>query len=115
MLAALGAAGTHPVGPSIAYYSPAPGEAEDALLVQATFPVAADAVDGLDTVTIPAADVASLIHRGEMAAIDETYQQLNAWVRDQGFTATGHAREIYLEMSEHEADWVVEVQLDFTR
>lgn len=64
---------------------------------------------------IPGGDVASLIHRGSMDTIDSTYQELNHWVCDQGFTLKGQAREVYLEMSENQADWVTEVHVDFVR
>src|SRR5262245_3370875 len=81
LLEQLGKAGVAPVGPSVAYYSPAPEQSEDALRVQATFPVGVDSVDGLDTVRMPSAEVASLIHRGSMDGIDATYQARIAPVR----------------------------------
>jgi effector-binding domain-containing protein len=114
-MAALGAAGAHPVGPSVAYYTPAPDQGEDAVWVHATFPVSEHPVPGLQAVQIPAGEVASLIHQGSMDGIDATYQELHRWVREQGFTPTGDAREVYLEIAEDPNDWVTEVQLDFTR
>jgi DNA-binding transcriptional MerR regulator len=54
----LGKAGVTPIGPSVAYYTPAPNESEDAVWVHATFPVPVESVPGLDTVEIPAG------HRG---------------------------------------------------
>lgn len=112
---AFGAAEVTPVGPSVAYYSPAPDQSEDAVWVHATFPVAGESVTGLDIFDIPGGEVASLIHRGSMDTIDSTYQELNRWVSEQGFTLNGQAREIYLEMSDDQADWVTEVQVDFVR
>jgi DNA-binding transcriptional MerR regulator/effector-binding domain-containing protein len=111
----LAAAGVNPVGPSIAYYTPAPEESEDALCVHVTFPVAAESVPGLDRIDIPAAQVASVIHRGPMDGVDDSYQLLHAWARDNGYTAAGSAREIYLEVHEDTTDWVTEIQLDITR
>ena len=108
----LGKAGVTPIGPSVAYYTPAPEQSEDALWVHATFPVPVDSVPGLETVEIPAARVASVIHRGSVDGIDDAYQTLHRWVRDNGFSATGHAREIYLEVPDDMNDWVTEVQLD---
>lgn len=107
--------GAHPVGPSVAYYTPAPDVSDDALWVHATFPASAPAVPGLQTVEIPAAEVASLIHQGAMTGIDAAYQNLQRWVRENGLTATGSAREVYLEMSQDQADWITEVQLDIAR
>lgn len=115
VLGALSAAGAHPTGPPTAFYSPAPQESDDALTVQVVFPASAPTVPGLDEIDIPPAEVASLIHQGSMDSIDVTYQTLNNWVREQGFTATGSAREIYLEVTDNPAEWVTEVQLDFRR
>lgn len=112
----LAAAGVDPIGPSVAYYTPAPEESEEALWVHATFPVAAESVPGLDRIDIPAAQVASVIHRGPIEGVDAAYQLLHAWVQDNGYTATGSAREVYLEMNpDTAADWVTEIQLDVTR
>jgi DNA-binding transcriptional MerR regulator/effector-binding domain-containing protein len=111
----LAAAGVSPSGPSVAYYTPAPGPSEDALRVHVTFPVGADSVPGLERIEIPAADVASAIHRGSMEGVDAAYQLLNAWVRDSGFTATGSAREVYLEVPDDTREWITEIQVEFTR
>ena len=112
---ALHAARVTPVGPSVAYYSPAPEESEDAVWIHATFPVLSESVDGPETFEIPGGEVASLIHRGAMDSIDSAYQNLNRWVTDQGLTLTGQGRETYLEIADDEADWVTEVQVDFVR
>jgi effector-binding domain-containing protein len=72
-------------------------------------------VDGLDRIDIPATEVASMLHCGSPDGIDATYQTLHRWVEDNGLTATGSAREIYLEVPDRAADWVTEVQLDFVR
>lgn len=115
IIEALGAAGQTPVGPSIAYYAPAPEHSPDAVWVHATFPVAADSVAGLETFDIPGGEVASMIHLGSMDQIDSTYQTLNRWVGEQGYRLTGQGREIYLEMSDDQSQWVTEVQVDFVR
>jgi DNA-binding transcriptional MerR regulator/effector-binding domain-containing protein len=111
----LAAAGATPTGPSIAYYTPAPEASEDALRVHVTFPVAADSVPGLERVEIPAAEVASAIHRGSIVGVDDTYQLLHTWVRDHGLTGTGCAREVYLECPDDPSDWITEIQVEFTR
>lgn len=92
-----------------------PALALDALRVQVTFPVGADFVPGLERIEIPAADVASAIHRGSIEGVDAAYQLLNAWVRDSGFTATGSAREVYLEVPDDTREWITEIQVEFTR
>ena len=112
LMALLGNAGVTPIGPSVAYYTPAPEQSEDALWVHATFPVSVESVPGLETIEVPAATVASVIHRGSMEGIDAAYQTLHRWVRDHDLTATGRAREIYLEVPDDVNDWVTEVQLD---
>jgi effector-binding domain-containing protein len=109
----LAAAGAAPVGPSIAYYTPAPEVSEDALRVYVTFPVAADSVPGLERVEIPAAEVASAVYRGSMAGVDAAYQLLHAWVRDHDFTDTGRAREVYLECPDDTSEWITEIQVEF--
>ena len=111
----LAAAGATPTGPSIAYYTPAPEVSEDALRVHVTFPATADSVPGLERVEIPAAEVASAIHRGSIVGVDATYQLLHTWVRDHGFTGTGCAREVYLECPDDPSDWITEIQVEFTR
>jgi len=111
----LAAVGATPTGPSIAYYTPAPEVSEDALRVHVTFPVAADSVPGLERVEIPAAEVASAIHRGSIVGVDDTYQLLHTWVRDHGLTGTGCAREVYLECPDEPSDWITEIQVEFTR
>ena len=124
----LAAAGVTPTGPSIAYYTPAAasadaagasadvaGASEDGLRVHVTFPVAAESVPGLERIHIPAAEVASLIHRGPMDGVDAAYQFLHAWVRDHGFIGTGRAREVYLECPDDTSEWITEIQVEFTR
>jgi effector-binding domain-containing protein len=108
----LGKAGTTPIGPSVAYYTPAPEESEDAVWVHATFPVPVESVAGLETVEVPAATVASVIHHGSMESIDAAYQTLHLWVQENDLTATGYAREVYLEVPHDVNDWVTEIQLD---
>ncbi|MCP2194241.1 MerR family transcriptional regulator [Williamsia deligens] len=117
---ALIAAGHPPAGPAVAHYESAPDTSEDALRVCACFPTDAlvghpDAVAGLEVVDVAAGDFASLVHRGGMDTVDETYQLLRRWVTEQEWTLDGRGREIYLEMGDDPADWVTEVLVGFTR
>jgi len=72
-------------------------------------------VPGLERIEIPAADVASAVHRGSMEGVDAAYQLLNAWIRHSGLTATGSAREIYLEVPDDTREWITEIQVEFIR
>jgi effector-binding domain-containing protein len=47
-----------------------------------------------------------------MERIDAAYQTLHRWVRENDLTATGNAREVYLEAPDDVNDWVTEIQLD---
>jgi DNA-binding transcriptional MerR regulator len=111
LLERLEKAGVEPVGPSIAFYSSAPEVSEDAVIVNATFPVAEDTVDGLETFDLPAIEAATIIHRGSMDGVEESYQTLVAWVEDHGHRAAGYAREIYLACPDNLDDWVTELQI----
>jgi DNA-binding transcriptional MerR regulator len=100
-------AGVTPVGPGIAYYEEVP----DGVLVHAAMPVPGDAaVPGATVVDLPAADVATVIHHGPMAAIDAGWQELATWVDANGRRGSGQSREVYLESPEDENHWVTELQ-----
>jgi DNA-binding transcriptional MerR regulator len=117
---ALVTSGHPPAGPAVAHYESAPETSEDALRVCACFPVDSvsghpDAVNGLDVVDVAPGEFASLIHRGAMDTVDETYQLLRRWVTEQGWTLDGRGREVYLEMGDDPADWVTEVLVGIAR
>lgn len=108
----LEAAGLTPSGPGIAYYEPV----EDGVLVHAAMPVAnghpgadADAA-GLAIVDLPAAEAATLVHRGSMDRADVVTQELATWIESHGYEGSGYAREVYLEVPEDQAQWVTEFQ-----
>ncbi|MEH3156132.1 MAG: MerR family transcriptional regulator [Gordonia paraffinivorans] len=110
----------HPAGPAVAHYESVPDESEDALRVCACFPVESvsghpHTVDGLEVVEVAPGEFASLIHRGGMDTVDETYQLLRRWVTEQGWALDGRGREVYLEMGDDPAEWVTEVMVGFTR
>jgi DNA-binding transcriptional MerR regulator len=97
-------------GPAIAWYEPA----DDRVHVQACAPyVGSPEGAGLDEVELPAlAHAATLVHRGTMATIAESYQALARWIDDNGYRAeAGHAREVYLHTDGDEAGWVTELQI----
>lgn len=69
---------------------------EDALRIHAGFVVTADGPPGLEVVTLPRAQVASVIHSGPMEGIGGAYQALARWAEDHGYgygTAARNERE----------------------
>ncbi len=54
-------------------------------------------------------------HTGYRYYRPEQLRRLNAWVRDSGLTATGSAREVYLEVPDDSKEWITEIQVEFTR
>jgi effector-binding domain-containing protein len=60
---------------------------------------AVPAADGIAIVELPLTEVASVIHRGEMAGITPVYESLVRWIEDSGYRLAGYSRELYLEMT----------------
>lgn len=86
-------------------------ETEERRRFYAGFAVAEADVKGLEIVELPAADVATAIHRGAMPPSD-AYQTLIRWAEESG-RESGAKRWIFLEADgEDQSDWVVEVQLE---
>ncbi|MET0135247.1 MAG: helix-turn-helix domain-containing protein [Kibdelosporangium sp.] len=52
--------------------------------------------DGIEAITIPAGPAAVAIHRGPYERLPETYQQIEAWIRDEGMSVAGPPYETYL-------------------
>jgi len=61
---------------------------------------------------LPAATVASLIHRGAYSSIDQAYAALMGWVEANGYRLAGPDREIYLQGGQNpeDASYVTEIQ-----
>lgn len=99
----------------VSWYVPETTGPEDSLRVYTGFAVAGD-VPGLDTVELPAAEVASVIHRGAMAGVGHAYQTLARWADSHGHEFGGRTprkRSVFLEANgEDQSDWVVDVQLE---
>jgi effector-binding domain-containing protein len=57
--------------------------------------------------------MATLIHRGDMSGIGESWSRLMGRVIDEGYRMTGSCREVYVEADGHEPgpDWVTELQV----
>lgn len=114
LMDAAGLCRTTPVG----RYMPEPTPSENVWRVYAGFAVTGDAPPGLQIMTIPAAEVASVIHHGPMENIGHAYQTLarSAASRDRNIgDRAGTKRLIFLEANgDDQTDWVVEVQLELT-
>ena len=75
-------------------------------------PPAEEPGDGIEVLAIPAGRAAVAVHRGSYDGLPESYQEIEKWIRDQGLTADGAPREIYLtdpgEVPDP-ADWETEI------
>jgi effector-binding domain-containing protein len=97
---------------------PEPSVSDEALRVYAGFAVTGDA-PGLQIVEMPAAEVASVIHRGPMEGIGQADRALARWVDSHGYETAGRnprKRSVFLEANgDDQTDWVVvDVQLELT-
>jgi DNA-binding transcriptional MerR regulator len=108
----LTAAQVTPVGRLTCYYDKAPN-ADSKVVMHAAVPIASEhgaALNGLSITDLPAADHATLVHRGPMDTVLPAWQALARWVDTRGHHPTGPARELYLECPDDPARWVTELQ-----
>ena len=89
----------------------------DGTEVTTGYVVAEGAVPGLEPIDLPAARVASVVHRGPMDAVRVGRQELARWAEEQGWTAariaTAAERTVFLEAAgDDQSEWVVELQLE---
>ena len=116
--AALSAAG-HPIlEPSVFWYESTPGS--DDIVVNVSYPAGSDPKPGVgySVVTLPAIPTAAtLLHRGDMSGIGDSWMSLFDQLRADGYTAVGPTREVYLEAVGHDPgpDWVTELQVPVER
>lgn len=61
--------------------------------------------------TLPAATVASTIHKGAWEGLNAAYTALMAWIEPSGYRVVGESRELYLHMAESPDGHVTEVQI----
>ena len=68
---------------------------------------------------IPAATVAFVRHLGSFSQMDETYDRIHSWIRENGYRAAGHSRELYLtnpmEHSEEELRTEIQIPVEAVR
>jgi len=114
---ALALSGIEPGQPPVAFYDVLDsGE----VLISAGVPVPADAElaagsAGANEVRIEelpsAARGATLIHRGPMTTVDQSFLALDQWITEAGETIVGCSREIYHDCPPgDQSDWVTELQ-----
>ena|ERR687898_971896 len=101
----------------VSWYVPEPSISDEALRVYAGVAVTGDAPE-LQIVEMPAAEVASVIHRGPMEGIGQADQELARWVDSHGYETAARnprKRSVFLEAnSDDQTDWVVDVQIELT-
>ena len=110
LVAALGTAGAPPNAPAISWYD---GDGET-LTIAAGFPtqlssVGVDDVEIADLAAVPRA--VTVIHRGAMDTINDSWQALARQVDERGLVAFGPCREVYLQTpTDDQGRWVTELQ-----
>jgi effector-binding domain-containing protein len=55
--------------------------------------------DGVEVHMLPAAAMATTVHKGVFATIPQAYDALMKWIEANGYRITGASREVYLEFS----------------
>ena len=110
---ALAAAGRPIIEPGIFWYE---SEADDRFAVHVSYAAETDPVSGIgyEVVELPEMPTAAtLVHRGDMTGIGESWSALMEKVVADGYRVIGPAREVYLEATGHEPgpDWVTELQV----
>lgn len=108
------AAGVAITGAAIAYYDEVP----DGMLVHAAFPVTASlppaAVPderGFAVLDLPGLEqAATIVHHGPMSEVMPTGQALVRWIDENGYRQLSLFREVYLEVTEDQRNWVTELQ-----
>lgn len=115
---ALTRAGRPILEPSIFWYDTVEGS--ENLAVNVSYPAEPDPEpgDGYEVVDLPAVPIAAtLLHRGDMSGIGETWSALVDTLVADGYRMTGASREVYLEAEGHipGPDWVTEIQVPVER
>jgi DNA-binding transcriptional MerR regulator len=105
-----------PAGRLTCYYEKAAG-GDGGVIVHAAVPIAAEYgahLNGLSIVDLPAADHATLVHRGSMDIVLPAWQALARWIDANGYRSGDQSRELYLECPADPTQWVTELQEPIT-
>ncbi|WP_433364845.1 MerR family transcriptional regulator [Actinoplanes sp. CA-142083] len=108
----LAAAQVTPAGRLTCYYEADPGAA-GTVIAHAAVPIAAEHgadLNGLSITDLPAADHATLVHRGSMDLVLPAWQALGRWIDANGYRTDNRSRELYLECPADPTQWVTELQ-----
>lgn len=109
---ALEANGRPMLEPGIFWY--ADGDDGLAVHVSYTADLPAQPGEGYEVTVLPAIETAAtLIHRGDVSGIGDSWQALYQGLHADGYNPIGDAREVYLEAAGHDPqdDWVIEIQV----
>ena len=98
-----------PAGPAVAFYDV---HEDGSVAASSALPYDGGPGEGYDIVELPPVPrAATVLHRGSMDTIGDTWQELVRHVEASGHRATGLAREVYLAMPPGDPDaWVTELQ-----
>lgn len=112
--ATLGQQGIASAGPPFVAYE-SMGQEDWDVLICAPAARAGDPPDGYTFESLPAATVATTLHRGPYETIARAYEALQHWIDEHGWVSAGPVREIYLsppdvppEKIETVIEWPVE-------
>jgi DNA-binding transcriptional MerR regulator len=109
----INAAGVAVTGAALAYYDETP----DGILVHAAIPVTAEP-GGYDFAVLDLPGIeqaATIVHHGPMNEVMPTGQALARWIDENGYRPLGLLREVYLEVTDDQENWVTELQAPVAR
>jgi DNA-binding transcriptional MerR regulator/predicted transcriptional regulator YdeE len=116
VLARIGDSGARPGGMVAWYEQPTD---EGSVVLHAGFDIGDQPVESderVRVVDLPVVEVASVVHQGSMAEVDQTYVALVTWIEDSGYRLAGRSRELYLEWDENDYTRnVTEIQMPIAR
>ena len=102
-------AGTPPDAPGIAFYD---ARDDGSVVATSAFPYDGAEPAGAETVELPGAPRAlTVVHRGRIDTVGDTWQALVRHAEDSGLTLVGVCREVYLRAPEDDPQaWLTELQ-----
>jgi len=101
-----------PTGPAVAYYEDSQ-VLSGSITVHAAVPVALEVGDNAGFTVLEMPEVrqaATIIHHGAMDDVLSTIQALARWIDANSFQSLGYAREITIQWSPNQDEWVTELQ-----